>query len=55
MGRLIFLCPDCFELMRLASMVAGERLLPDIAYVGEVTKCDRCGKYTCEVIVVCST
>ena len=55
MGRVMFLCPDCFEYLREASALAGEELIPDLAYATEGTTCDRCGKYTPEVIVVCST
>ena len=51
----MFLCPSCFEHLKLISAAAGERLVPDLAYSIEGTTCDRCGKYTIEVIVVCST
>jgi len=55
MGRVMFLCPNCFLHLKAASEIAGERLIPDLAYATEGTVCDRCGKYTSEVIVVCST
>lgn len=51
----MFLCPSCFEQLRAASRLAGEELLPDLAYAIEGTTCDMCGKYTNEVIVICST
>jgi len=54
-ARVIFLCPNCFEHLKEASRLAGEELIPDLAYATEGTVCDRCGKYTHEVIVVCST
>ena len=54
MGRVMFLCPDCFLHLKLVSAVAGERLIPDLAYAEGMT-CDRCGRWTPEVIVICST
>ena len=55
MGRVMFLCPNCFLHLKAASEIMGEKLLPDLAYATEGTTCDRCKKYTSEVIVVCST
>jgi uncharacterized protein with PIN domain len=54
-ARVRFLCPRCFQELAEISKVTGERLIPDLAYATEITKCDRCGQETKEVIVICST
>ena len=50
-----FLCPGCFMELAGISKVTGERLIPDLACVIETTTCDRCGRETQEVIIICST
>ena len=55
MARVRFLCPACFGELAEISRATGERLMPDLALVMESTPCDRCGRETQEVIIICST
>jgi hypothetical protein len=54
-ARVRFLCPGCFEELAEIGRATGEELKPDLALVMESTQCDRCGRETQEVIIVCST